>query len=119
MNDVTIEQLDNIVKAAKVNVELHEAIERLKDNPDFQRIILKGFLTEHALNLVVEKAKHSNRGELDQQYINNQLMGVGVLSEYFSSIRVLANSANEAIASADAERTYYLNQLAEGSTDAR
>lgn len=106
--ELTVEGCNQIIEAAKINVELAEAAERLKANPDFKRIILDGFLKEFPVSLVKNKAAYANRGVDDQRFIDSQLMGVGVLFDYMSDITVAGNSAKDSIASATNEREYIL-----------
>lgn len=107
---VTIQQCDQIIEAAKANAETALVAERLFKNPDFIKIIGDGFLKNHALVTVSRKAEYSNMNEKDQQFLDAQLMGIGVLADYFTSIRVLGHAAEQDIASAQEERAYILEE---------
>ena len=113
MSEISIEQLNHMIAKAKLNIDLAEAADRLQLNPDFQKVIGSGFLTEYALGMITAKAMHSNRGDLDQSYINSQLMGVGVLKEYLSDIRVGGHQAINDIESAEADKTHMLTDAKE------
>lgn len=108
MNDVTIEGLDHMVETAKVNVKMAEALDRLKKNPDYKLIIEEGFLIKYAMSQVVEKAKYMNRSKEAQSFVDSQLMGVSVLTDYLTTIRVAGNTAHESIKSAETEKARYL-----------
>lgn len=53
MSEVTIEQMQESIDNYRGVVELGDALERLYDNKDFQKVIVEGYMRDHASDLAV------------------------------------------------------------------
>lgn len=72
-----------------------QALERLENNPDFQKVILEGLFKDRAINLVSTLAspyvrKTGTRGELIEE-----ANAISVLQHYFMTIKSLGAEAVE------------------------
>lgn len=97
MNEDTIKSIElNIVQAKKIE-EVGNALERLKANKDFKRVVIEGYFEQEAVRLVHLKSDPSFQTEQLQQSIISQIDAIGNLSQYFQTLRHKASLANKAI----------------------
>lgn len=92
-----VEEVEQSLKQSRERVELLKSLERLKANPDFQRVVLKGYLTEEPVRLVHLKAEKAMQTPERQQSILQQIDAIGMLNNYFNVIHHLAMQATKEI----------------------
>lgn len=96
MHEVTIEQ-------AKETIELANALSRLQSNKDFNLVINNGYFVKEASRVVLLKASPTQVDDSDQRMLNNQIIGIGELRQYFTKIYQAANQAEKAIKDSEAD----------------
>lgn len=112
MSNQQIQEIElNIVQAKKM-VDLGGALERLRGNKDFKKVIQEGYFEKEAVRLVHLKADPSMQTPERQQSIVSQMDAIGTLNQYFGSVFHQARLAAKAI-DADEETLAELN--AEGA----
>jgi hypothetical protein len=104
MSNDTVQEIERNIKQAKSLVEYGDALERLKSNKDFKKIILEGFFEKEAIRLVHLKADRNMQNVDVQKSIITQMDAVGTLHQYFNTILVQANQASKSIAADEEAR---------------
>lgn len=82
-NENTLAQLDRDSKAIKPAIELGSALEKLRNNRDFNKLIVDGFLKDEAVRLVHLKADPNVQSPEQQVAIDRDISAIGVLAQYF------------------------------------
>lgn len=115
MTSDTIAEIERNIQAAKPIAELADALDRLKTNRDFKKLILEGYFQQEAIRLVQLKADATFQSAERQRAILTQIDAIGALNQYFETVFFKANQARKAIA-ADEQS---LIELAQESQEAR
>lgn len=84
--EVTIEEL-------KESIELAEALKRLQSNPDFNKVINKGYLEDNAIRLVALRSSPSLQEKEQQESVLKEIDGIGALLNYFRRIMYMGEEA--------------------------
>lgn len=82
-NDNTLAQLDRDAKALKPQVELGLALDKLRVNRDFNKLIVEGYLKDEAIRLVHLKADPNMQAPEQQAGIDRDIAAIGVLNQFF------------------------------------
>lgn len=106
-----LETLELTIEQAKKHVELRECLSRLRENKDFQKIIEDGYFKEEASRLVILRA--SPQGEDNRQGIDEAIVGIGQLRQYFSRIYIFGMQSEKAIQDAEKTREEILQESLE------
>jgi hypothetical protein len=88
--EVTIEQCEEQIAQA-------EALERLHKNADFKKLILDEYFEKNAIRTVMMKSAGGQEGEKEQKNLDNVLIGIGQLGQYFHKIFTFGEGAARAI----------------------
>jgi hypothetical protein len=88
--EVTIEECESQVEQA-------EALERLHKNADFKKLILDEYFEKNAIRTVMMKSAAGHAGEKEQKDLDNVLIGIGQLGQYFHKIFTFGEGAARAI----------------------
>ena len=104
MSNDTVQEIERNIKQAKSLVESGDALERLKGNKDFKKIILDGFFEKEAIRLVHLKADLNMQSGETQRSIVGQMDAIGTLHQYFNTILMQANQASKSIAADEEAR---------------
>lgn len=106
MEDTT-EDLSELIKECELLVKQKEKLDRLKANPDFQELILEGYLKKFPADLLQAASREDvEKNPLVQESIKKSLDGVTAFHRYLSSIHVPAVEAAD-----------YLKQLKEAQAE--
>lgn len=111
MSSTLLNQVEQSIIHHKKLVELGDALERLKSNRDFRKLILEGYFEKEAIRLVHFKASPQAQSDEMQKAVELQMNAIGALSQYFNTIRVQADMARKSIEQDEATRE---ELLAEG-----
>lgn len=87
------EELESQIEKDKRIVERGKALKRLLTSTDFRNVILSGFLREHALELVYERA---NSSEADDK-TSRKIDGVAQFKAYLDKVIEDAEYAEKAV----------------------
>ena len=83
MND--LEHIDIQITTAEKLIILRDNFYKLSENKYFKEIILNDYFKEEAARLVMAKS-NSNLDESQQRSIDNMIIGIGSLSNYFDML---------------------------------
>ena len=95
--EAELNQVELSIEQAKANIKRMEAVDRLKENKDFEEIILKGYFEQEASRLVLLKADHNVQGDTEQKQIEKMIDAIGYLRQYFNTIYQFGMMAQNAI----------------------
>lgn len=111
MSQEQIQAVEKNIKEAKAVVELASALERLRTNRDFRKVVTEGYFKEEAVRLVQLKADPNMQHPDVQRAILRDIDAIGSLNQYFEAIFTTSRMAAKAIA-ADEETLVELRQEA-------
>lgn len=94
-NESTLAQLDRDAKAIKPSIELGAALEKLRNDRDFNKLIVDGFMKEEAIRLVHLKADPNVQSPEQQAAIDRDISAIGVLAQYFVIVEQRARVAGK------------------------
>lgn len=86
------------VEQYRKSIELGEALERLRNNPDFKLLIMENYLHDTPAELA--KVMVLVTREESRKDITNEIIGVGSLYKYFSTIQSRSQDARANLAEA-------------------
>lgn len=82
-----LEILEREIESNKEEIDRDETLARLWKNKDFQKIIVEGYLTEHVLDLVKQRATPVILSSPDLLKIQDAtIAGVGFLHQYLNKV---------------------------------
>lgn len=93
-----VRRIEQSIRDSVKEVELAEALQRLKNNRDFKRVVVDGYLTQEAIRLTHSMADPGLQSPESQQSIQLQLRAISELNSFFTRTLEQANLARKAIA---------------------
>ena len=109
-NSDSVQAIDKEIQRSKEQVELATALDRLRSNRDFKKIIVEGYLDQECVRLVLLKADMHMQAADKQASIVKQMDGIGALHQYFQTVDIRATMAEKSIASDEQERQLLLEE---------
>ena len=107
-NTQLVQDLDRSIKEAKKIVDLSEALTRLGSNRDFRKVIEEGYFEKEAVRLVHLKADPNMQTAEYQAKIVKDIDAIGSLSQFFVTIKQMANIASRALVADEETRSELL-----------
>lgn len=104
MSSETIEALDRNIKQSQATVELGAAVDRLRSNKDFKKIVVEGYFEKEAIRLVHLKADPAMQSAASQQSIVQQMDAIGAFSQFLDMALRHADQARKQIDADEAFR---------------
>jgi hypothetical protein len=101
MSRTEYEDIELDIKEAKKLTENGKALERLRNNRDFKRVVIDGYLTDEAVRLVHLKSDANMQDANSQSSITKQIEGIGSLVNYFNVVHHTSMLAEKAIESSE------------------
>ena len=92
-----IQEIELNIREAKKLVEAGAALERLRNNTDFKKVVMEGYFEQEAIRLVHLKADKNMQTPESQASIVAQIDAIGALHEYFRVVMFRASMAEKAI----------------------
>ena len=110
-NSTEIKAIESSIKQAKSLVELGTALDRLRSNSDFKKIVGEGYFEAEAIRLVHLKADPKMQTEQHQADILKQMDSIGALNQF---MQTKLHIARLALRSLEADKETRDELLAEG-----
>lgn len=110
MSNATIQAIEDNIRQARKIAEVGEALERLRNNRDFKKVMLEGYFEQEAIRLVHLKSDQNVQSPDMQKSIIAQIDAIGAVSQYFSTVMHKASIARKAIASDEEARDEILEE---------
>ena len=104
MSTTELQQLESNIKLAQKIVDMGDALERLRNNRDFKKVIGDGYFEQEAIRLVHLMSDSNMQSPETQQSIHKQMIAVGVFREFLETLNVRANMARRAVEADEATR---------------
>ena len=92
-----IEEIELNIEQAKLIVANGTALDRLRNNRDFKKVIVEGYFEKEAIRLVHMKSDFNLQDEVSQRDIDLDIVAVGRLGKYFNEVLRRADLASKAI----------------------
>ena len=109
-----IHQVEVDIEEAKEAAALGHAVKRLLMNADFKKVVIQGYLRDHAARLVgLMSAENIN--ELQRAAVTRDVNGIGGLERYLSAVEVMGSQAEVAILEHENERVFLQEELVSAS----
>jgi len=102
MSQNDIEQIELSIEAAKEMVEKARMARQLAENPAFKKLILEGYFVDEAARLA-HLFSDPNIPAEHREYVKNDLLAVGGLKRFLSTLVRLGDMAEREIADAELE----------------
>ena len=112
MNSAELQHLEVIIKQAQKMVDLGDALERLRNNKDFKKVIGEGYFEQEAIRLVHLMSDSAMQSPELQTAIHKQMIAVGVFRDYLETLAIRAGMARRSVEADEATRDEI---LAEGA----
>lgn len=103
-NTQAIQDIELNIKQAQLLVDTGNALERLRSNRDFKKIINEGYFEQEAIRLVHLKGDPSMQTAELQASIIRQMDAISALNQYFQTVFYRADLAGKAIAADEETR---------------
>jgi CHAT domain-containing protein len=113
MSNETLQAIEANIREAKKIVDQGDALERLRSNRDFKKVILDGYFADEAIRLVHLKASPAMQSPDMQKSIISQMDAIGSLDQYFTTVLQKASIARKAISADEETRDEILAEGAE------
>ena len=115
-NEQDLKTVEISIEQAEEAIEVAEALKRLHNNKDFQKVIVEGFFKEEASRVVILRADPEMLADEHQKQVNDIITSIGGLYGYFRKIYGVANQAYASLVADQETRGDILEeQLEEGT----
>lgn len=109
-NERYLAELDSQIKQAEPQLKLAKALERLKLNPDFKEVVLKGYLEDSAVRLVHLRADAAMQDPEQQAAILRGIDGIASFHSFLHTVAVQGRIAEKQTNDAEAQREEVLKE---------
>jgi hypothetical protein len=110
-NEKDLEVIEITIEQAKGAVEMSDALNKLKTNKAFVKVVSSGYFETEATRLVLLKADPGMQSVEDQAQIVKAIDAIGSLRQYFITLGQLGSMAQKSISDCEESRE---ELLAEG-----
>lgn len=104
MSDTELQQLERNIKHAQKTVDLGDALDRLRNNRDFKKVIGEAYFNEEAVRLVHLMSDSNMQSQEIQQSIHKQMIAIGVFHDFLNTLAARADMARRSVAADEATR---------------
>ena len=112
MSSTELQQLERNIKYAQKTVDLGDALDRLRNNKDFKKVIGEAYFNEESIRLVHLMSDSNMQSPEIQQSIHKQMIAIGVFHDFLNTLATRANMARRSVEADEATRDEI---LAEGT----
>ena len=102
-NEEAVHNISISMDQAKIYIANKESLDKLIANPDFDRIITKGYFENEASRLVLTKADPGMESADKQAAIIKSIDGIGSLRTYLRAIMQIGEMAQKDLKSSEEE----------------
>lgn len=95
MQNSEISSLQSSIERATAHIESGKAVERLRNNKDFKKIVIDGYFNQEAVRLVHLKGEPSMQKDDSQVSIVKQMDAIAAFSQYLTIVILQANQAEK------------------------
>ena len=103
MSEFDIETIEVSMEEARKVIADGEAFERLRQNPDFERIIHEMYFKEEPNRLVMLKSDMNMQGPTEQEQIIKDIDSIGRFRQFLVAVRYTHQQALQTVADCEEE----------------
>lgn len=92
-----IEEVELGIDQAKIMIARAAALQKLFTNKDFKEVVLEGYFKEESVRMVMLKADPVTLNDEMQVSIDNGIIAIGQLNQYFKTVRFLGEHAAKSL----------------------
>ena len=92
-----LDAIEKSIQQAKICIEAGNALKKLKDNREFNAIVLKGYFEDEAIRLVHLKADPNMQKQSMQEDIIKQIDAIGAFGNYMTTVLFRADMSLKSI----------------------
>jgi hypothetical protein len=94
-----LQELETDIENVKKTVRRYELLEKLEDSPEWKELIEDGYFRDEAARVVGLRGDLQMRmgGELQMQWLDDMLTGIGALQQYLNFIKQTGSAAKHAL----------------------
>lgn len=107
-----LRDIDNAIVELKKVIEMADAVQRLKKNKDFKKIIIEYYGTDYASELVRAKAQPQTQDEKSQKFIGSQINAIGHLFNFLDVLIAQGSPAKDNLEEHEEERLAMIQEEA-------
>ena len=96
-NNTELEQINLTIEEAEKQIAKMDALDRLRENKDFQLLIENGYFKDEASRLVLLKADPNFQKEEDQIASDKMIIAIGYFRQYLRTIYQLGSIAKRSL----------------------
>lgn len=100
-NQTELNQLEKDIKAYKTQIELGDALDKLRANRDFNKVVINGLMKDEALRLVHLLADPAMDDDKSREAIHREMMAIATLGQHFNGIATKAEMARRSLNQAE------------------
>ena len=104
MSNEQIQGIEESIKRSKKLVEMGESLERLRNNRDFKKVVIEGYLEQECIRLVHLKSDPSCEAVQRQNSIVRQIDSIGCFNDFLTITKMAAGNAVKQMHSDEAMR---------------
>ena len=93
-----LQQLDDNIKQAQKIADLGDALNRLRNNRDFKKVIQEGYFEQEAIRLVHLMSDSNMQTPEMQTSIHKQMIAIGGFRDYLDTLFIRADMARRSVA---------------------
>lgn len=110
MTDLELADIEKNITSSKEVIDFGKAVERLKTNRDFKKVILEGYLEKEAIRLVHLKADPSVQTPVQQTSIIAAIDAIGNLASFLSDAIRSGEISTKQLADSEQMREEMINE---------
>jgi len=96
-SDTQLEHVELSIERAQEAIDKSDALTRLSINKDFINIIQEGYFEKEASRIVLTKADPAVQDVESQKALDNTIIAIGHLRQYFITLHQLGRMSSKAI----------------------
>lgn len=108
-----IQKVELTIEQAETSLARMHCLNRLYENKDFQKLILKGYFKDEASRIVLLRADINMQSKDQQKQVDTIITGIGALHQYFNTVYQLGMMADRAITENEGTREELLQEQLE------
>jgi hypothetical protein len=104
MSTAELQQLETNIKQSQKIIDLGDALDRLRNNRDFKKLVLEGYFEQEAIRLVHLMSDSNMQSPNTQAAIYKEMTGIGMFRSYLDTLATSARVARRTLESDEATR---------------
>ncbi len=108
--ETDLASVETSMENAKAAMELGQSLTRLRDNPDFKKLIRKTLFQDEAIRLVKLLGKPESLDPVEREVLTNQMLVISGVQLFLTKIEEQATTARDTLRADELTREELLNE---------